>query len=128
MNRYLQEGFSEEQKIHVTATLVDDILSHAIDSNALSFHSRKTQDAGVSPANQGHETACEETLEDVFLILRSSLLKVGGGKKGDGTHDDDDAELEEATTTGQAAVAKAKSIVSIRRMLMLANCIDVYFR
>ena len=44
----------------MTAKLVDDVLSHAIDSNAI----------------QTSQIACEDTLEDVFVILKSPLLKV----------------------------------------------------
>jgi hypothetical protein len=71
---YMLESLSEEQRIHVTASLVDDVLSHAIDANAL-VQTRagylQTQTTGLSGIS-----ACEDALEDVFIILRSPLLKV----------------------------------------------------
>jgi hypothetical protein len=105
----LQEGFTEEQKIHVTANLVDDVLSHAIDSNSL--QPSKQQQSTTADGAETH-SPCEETMEDVFIILRSPLLRVGTKKSDTNAGDDDaDMEMDEATANGQAAVAKAKSQV-----------------
>jgi hypothetical protein len=60
---FLMEDLTEEQKIHVTAKLVQDVLSYAVD-----YLGRKGRAEDHTPF--------EEALEDSFLVLQSPLLKV----------------------------------------------------
>ena len=98
------EGFTEEQKIHVTAKLVQDVLSHGVDTAyslvgggasssytssssaaysaaaaAASAHiSDNNSDAGSVAGGGSYRVTLpfEDTLEDCFLLLQSPQLKV----------------------------------------------------
>lgn len=107
---FMAEGFTEEQKIHVTAKIVDDILGYSIDSNSISAHPAQQKSSRKGDADGVTFVPYEETLEDAFLILRSPLLKIGR-KGGLDSLDDDLQDGDELVTSGKAAVAKAKSIV-----------------
>lgn len=107
---FMAEGFTEEQKIHVTAKIVDDILGYAIDSNSISSNPPTQKSSRKGDADTVTFVPYEETLEDAFLILRSPLLKIGK-KGGVDSGDDDLQDNDELVTSGKAAVAKAKSIV-----------------
>lgn len=85
---YMMESFTDEQKIHVTAKLVDDILSFAVDSNVVGNKKRSQSNIqksrkslpSSSEINASGDSiisgAFEDTLEDALMILRSPLLKV----------------------------------------------------
>lgn len=75
---FMAAGFTEERKIHVTAKIVDDILSYAIDSNAFSQPVTKqvTRTIVGGTVVETVSVPIEDALEDAFLILRSPLLKV----------------------------------------------------
>jgi hypothetical protein len=119
---FLMEDFTEEQKIHVTAKLVDDVLSYAIDSNSIQVAQleRQREDAKQGRQSLGQDkqkeaastSPIEAVLDDSFLILRSPMLKIAkkaGQENGD---DADEVEEEEGVRGSQkAAVAKARSLV-----------------
>jgi condensin-2 complex subunit D3 len=71
----MMEDFSEEQKIAVSAKLVQDIVGHFVDAAS----SRKGEN-DVSGA-------MEEALEDALIILQSPLLKVGRKTNENGEED-----------------------------------------
>jgi hypothetical protein len=78
---FMAEDFTEEHKIHVTAKIIDDILSYTIDSNVIVNTNRpktamKSSRKSISLTTDSLSYPFEDTLEDAFLILRSPLLKV----------------------------------------------------
>jgi condensin-2 complex subunit D3 len=87
------ETFSEEQRIQVTAKLVQDVLAYAVD------HVQLTRGAAAS--------SFENALEDTFLVLQSPLLRVGRRACDDAAAavgaDGEDGEEEEATNAAAAA-------------------------
>ena len=99
---FMADGFSEEQKIHVTAKIVDDILSYAIDSNTCSNNNNSNSNNmnnnnmdNDNTTNTSTSIPYEDTLEDAFLILRSPLLKIGTKKNNSDNPDEDLQEVSE---------------------------------
>jgi len=70
---FLMDTFTEEQKISATARLVQDILSHALETlPTLPTHAAAaTGTSGVHAGEGGDSVApLEEALEDTLLILQ----------------------------------------------------------
>lgn len=67
---FLLHTLTEEQKIHVTARLVQDVLSYSIDHSAQLF----TKSVSLKTRDQKN---MENTLSDVLMILQSPLLCIG---------------------------------------------------
>ena len=110
----MMEELTEEQKVSVTAKLVQDILSYAVDI----VHSR---DGKAQQSKQ-----FEDTLEDALLILQSPLLKVG--RKG-ALDDVDDAVdgldgLDEETSDALAS-AKSRVIIKLSKQHMMSHVLPV---
>lgn len=81
---FMMEDLVEEQRIQVTAKLVQDILSNALDYSLLKLASQQrpsttTSSSSSSTAHSSSSTssALEDVLEDTLLILQSPLLKIG---------------------------------------------------
>lgn len=110
----MMEDFSEEQKIAVSAKLVQDIVGHFVDAAS----SRKDEN-NVSDA-------MEEALEDALIILQSPLLKVGKKTNENGEEEGGD-ELEGEEESSKAALAKAKSkvLAKLSRQHLVSNILPV---
>ena len=142
----MMESFTEEQKIMATAKLVADVLSHAVDSQALR-DSRTLQDSGASSSSSTGATALpspfEQAIADALLILQSPLLKVGRISANNGLDEDLDLQQDDAAGPkdrgpgganasvladgGKAAVAKAKATVlkKVSRQHMIEQVLPV---
>ena len=110
----MMEDFTEEQKIAVSAKLVQDIVGHFVDA-ASSHKSEST----VS-------NAMEEALEDALIILQSPLLKVGRKNNENGDEEGVD-ELEGEEESSKAALAKAKNkvLAKLSRQHLVSNILPV---
>lgn len=73
---------TEEQRIHVTAKLVHDILAYATDNAATCLTSSKGTASALSNATSMNPF--ENVMRDTFYILQSPLLKVGSSAAGNG--------------------------------------------
>jgi hypothetical protein len=110
----MMEDFTEEQKIAVTAKLVQDILAHAVDV----IHARR------SNADTSKNKAFEDVLEDALLVLQSPLLKIGRNKNDDiGDSEEMDAAVE--STSVAVAKAKTKVLVKISRQHLVSHVLPV---
>lgn len=120
----MMESFSDEQRIHVTAKLVQDVLSYAID------HAGALQ-VGAGSGSEG--SAFEHALEDALLILQSPLLRVG--RRADTEDGDEEGGGEEEEAGGGAqdkkgraaglAGAKSKVLKSLSKQHLVAHTLPV---
>lgn len=107
---YILEDITEEQKIQITAKIVQDILSYILDK----FHTLSSN------------PKLENVLYDAFMILKSPSLKVGA-KKTVGTEEEEEAVSEEfgdanAMAAAKAAFTSAKN--KVLKKLSLQHLID----
>eukprot|EP01032_Pedospumella_encystans_P013832 gene13832-15908_t len=115
---FMAENMDDETKIQVSAKLVQDVLSAAVDSTTLLPQpSNKGAANNNKKADKDKYAPFENVLEDALTLLRSPHLKVGQ-KKGGADDGDDLAEEDPADATAgsnaanpKAAFARAKSKV-----------------
>ena len=102
---FMMEDVTEEQKIQITANIVQDIFSYALDF-PVSLQSNKGRPSpGGSVDNL---SPLESALVDAFAILQSPLLRVGS--KRTTTRDDDDyPEGEEGAVGGPPTEESART-------------------
>lgn len=130
------ETFSEEQRIQVTAKLVQDVLAYAVD------HVQLARGAAAAAASA---SSFENALEDTFLVLQSPLLRVGrracddnGAAASAAGADGEDCEEEEATTVSEAkgkgggknkpnslAGAKTKVLKTLSKQHLISHTLPV---
>lgn len=113
----MMEDFTEEQKIAVTAKLVQDILAHAVDV----LHARR------SNTDSCKNKAFDDVLEDALLVLQSPLLKIGRNKNDDSGDTEESLEMDAAVESTSVAVAKAKTkvLIKISRQHLVSHVLPV---
>jgi hypothetical protein len=94
---FMSENMDDELKIQVSAKLVQDVLTAAVDSTTL-----LPQPNQKGKHDREKYAAFESVMEDTLTLLRSPHLKVGHKRGGNGD-DADDAAEEEAVDSGAAA-------------------------
>jgi hypothetical protein len=109
---FMAENMDDEMKIQVSAKLVQDVLTAAVDSTTL-----LPQPNQKGKFDREKYAAFESVMEDTLTLLRSPHLKVGHKRGGSGEDADDAAADEEAGDGGavasnpKAAFVRAKSKV-----------------
>lgn len=113
----MMESFTDEQRIHVTAKLVQDVLSYAVDHAA---------------ALQAGGSAFEHALEDALLILQSPLLRVGrrtdaedGDEEGGGEEEEAGGGAQDKRGAAGLAGAKSKVLKSLSKQHLVAHTLPV---
>jgi hypothetical protein len=102
---FMMEDITEEQKIQITANIVQDIFSHVLDFPH-SLQSRSTAIRNTPGGSVETMSALENALVDAFNILQSPMLRVGS-KKNAARDDDDD--VDESNASGAPTEESARA-------------------
>ena len=118
----MMEDLTDEQKLTISAKLVQDILSNAVDY----LHSNNSAEKNLA-SNQ----AFEDVLQDTLLLLKSPLLKLDSNRSGvDGSDvscDDDNVVYDINPDEHNNAIAKAKTkvLVKISKQHLISHILPI---
>lgn len=103
---FMMEDITEEQKIQITANIVQDIFSHVLDFPH-SLQSRNSAMRGTPGGTIESMSSLENAIVDAFYILQSPMLRVGSRKNA--ARDDDDDVEDGANVTGAPTEESARA-------------------